>query len=95
MVDVLEQSRRRLWLRILLAGPLTIVTSVTVMLGGACWLPQGAAQIDRLILPIVLFPAIWGTLFFHACLDSRLVRAYAIQGLLLVWNAALIAPPLT
>jgi hypothetical protein len=70
MPDV--RDRRSFWLRVLLAGPLVILTSVVVMLGGALWLPQGAAEIDHLMLPIVLFPAIWAVLFF-----SRMSRSKA------------------
>jgi hypothetical protein len=64
MAEVFDRPRR--WLRVLLAGPLVILTSVTVTAGGALWLPKGAAEIDHLMLPILLFPAIWAALFFHA-----------------------------
>lgn len=69
-------SRRAFWLRVLLAGPLAFVCATLVMAGGALWLPKGAAQIDNLLLPILLFPAIWATLFFYACLAHSLRRAY-------------------
>lgn len=80
------------WSRVLLAGPVATATSIAIMAGAALWLPRGAEGIDHLLLPLVLFPAIWTLLFFHACLDRKLVRAYAIQGALLLVNTALIAP---
>lgn len=84
-------ARRRFWLRVVLAGPLALVASGLVMAGGALWLPKGAAQIDNLILPIVLFPAIWAALFFYACLDRNLVRAWTVVGGLTLLHAGMIA----
>lgn len=49
------------------------------MAGMALWLPGGAAGIDNLVLPLVLIPLIWSLLFFHACLDPRLVRVAVLS----------------
>lgn len=84
-------GKPRLWPRVLLAGPLAFIAAGLIMGGGALWLPKGAAQIDNLILPIVLFPAIWAVVFFYACLDRRLGRAYAVVLAAALANAALIA----
>lgn len=84
-------SRRAFWSRVVLAGPVVFVCAVLVMAGGAFWLPRGAAEIDNLVLPVVLFPAIWAALFFYACLDRRLARAWTVIGALFVSHAALIA----
>jgi hypothetical protein len=81
----------RRWSRGLLAGPVAFVTAATVMAGGAAWVPPGAAQIDNIVLPIVLFPAIWALLFFYTCLDRRLLRAWVLTLALLALNALLIA----
>lgn len=81
----------RRWSRGLLAGPFAFVTAAAVMAGGAVWVPRGAAQIDNIVLPIVLFPAIWALLFFYTCLDRRLLRAWALTLALLALNALLIA----
>ncbi|MGB0954587.1 MAG: hypothetical protein ACPGZP_01155 [Panacagrimonas sp.] len=81
----------RRWSRGLLAGPLVFVTSAAVMAGGAAWIPEGAASIDNIVLPIVLFPAIWAALFFYASLDRNLLRAWLITLALLVVNAGLVA----
>lgn len=77
-IDDAAGSRQNFWLRVLLAGPLVLACATLVMAGGAIWLPKGAAQLDNLLLPILLFPAIWALLFFHACLEPRLGRAYAV-----------------
>ena len=84
-------SRARRLARLVLAGPLASITAALVMAGGAVWLPKGAAKIDNLVLPIVLFPAIWAALFFYASLDRQLKRAYGIVLALALLNAGLIA----
>jgi len=61
------------------------------MAGGALWVPKGAASIDNIVLPIVLFPAIWAALFFYTALDRKLWRAWAITLSLLAVNATFIA----
>ncbi len=38
------------------------------------WLPRGAAGIDHIVLPLLLLPAVWALLFFHAVLDRNLAR---------------------
>lgn len=81
----------RAWPRWLLAGPVVFAVAGLVMSGGALWVPAGPAQIDNIVLPIVLFPAIWALLFFYASLDRRLGRAYAIVLGVGVVHALLIA----
>lgn len=75
----------------LLAGPLAFTCAALVMCGAALWVPKGPAQIDNIVLPIVLFPAVWAGVFFYSCLDRRLVRAYAMVTLLGVAHGAAIA----
>ncbi|WP_370305266.1 hypothetical protein [Sinimarinibacterium flocculans] len=87
----MSSERRRLWSRVALAGPVVFVCAALVMCGGALWLPKGPAQIDNVVLPIVLFPAIWAGLFFYACLDRRLDRAWGVVSALALAHAALIA----
>ena len=84
-------TRRRAWQRGLLAGPVVFIAAVLVMCGGALWLPQGAAQIDNIVLPIVLFPLIWAALFFYALLDRKMWRAWAVIAVLMVGHGAAIA----
>lgn len=82
-------SRKRAWARGILAGPIAFIAAALVMLGGAAWIPKGAAQIDNVVLPIGLFPAIWAALFFYTCLDRRLGRAYLVTLALMLLNAGL------
>ncbi|MEM9684902.1 MAG: hypothetical protein AAF942_16645, partial [Pseudomonadota bacterium] len=52
------------------------------------WFPEGAAGIDHLMMPLLLFPAIWAGAFFYACLTGNLARASVILiGLLLINGA--------
>ena len=73
------QEKPATWLRVVLAGPWTLLAALIVMAGMATWIPAGAAQVDNLILPLVLFPLIWAILFFAACLDPNLRRAALIN----------------
>ena len=73
-------SRRRAWLRGLLAGPLALLAALLTMMGGALWLPAGAAGLDHLVLPVVFFPVRWALWFLYACMDPRLGRGYAVVG---------------
>ncbi len=70
-------SLRACW-RGLLAGPLSLMASGLLMAGAALYLPGGAAGIDNIVLPILLFPLIWCLLLLYALLDERLLRASAI-----------------
>jgi hypothetical protein len=92
--------RARRLIRTGFAGPGAIVTSMATMAGMALWLPGGAAGIDNLVLPLILFPLIWAGLFFHACLDSRLTRVAIVALTLFALHAGLVAhrfsqPPAT
>lgn len=84
-------TRRRAWSRGVLAGPVCFLTAALVMCGGALWLPKGGAQIDNIVLPIVVFPVIWAALFFYTLLDQKLARAWAVTGLLFAAHAGWIA----
>jgi hypothetical protein len=84
-------NRLRPWLRGVLAGPVSLIVACLVMAGGAVWLPEGAAKVNNLVLPVVLFPLLWTAAFLYACLDKKLTRAYAVMGALSAANAALIA----
>jgi len=74
-----------------LAGPLAFIVAALLMLGSTVWMPAGRAQIDNLVLPILLFPLIWTALFLYALLEPRLARAWLVIGALGVIHAALIA----
>lgn len=83
--------RSRAWLRGVLAGPVALAAACAAMAGGALWLPPGAADVNNLVLPVVLFPLLWTALFLYACLDSSLLRAYAVIGAVAVGNGILLA----
>lgn len=83
-------SVSRWWPRWLLAGPLCFLCAFAVMAGASIWLPEGPARIDNVAIPLVLFPAVWGALFFYCCL-GRLGRSYAVILLLTAGHLALIA----
>lgn len=90
-MTVLKQNRSRAWMRGVLAGPLALVAACVAMAGGSLWLPPGAAGVNNLVLPVVLFPLLWTALFLYACLDRSLQRAYAVIGGVVVCNSILLA----
>ena len=77
--------------RFWLCGPLGFLLAVVVMLGMALWFPGGTADIDNIVLPLVLFPALWAGIFFFAYLEPRLKRIWCVFALLGIPNTALIA----
>lgn len=83
-------TRGRAWSRGVLAGPVCFITAFLVMAGASLWYPQGPAQINNIAVPIIVFPAIWATLFFYLMLDRKLGRAWLVAGFLFAGHAALI-----
>lgn len=79
------------WARIILAGPLVFFCSILIMGGSLLWVPPGAGGVNHIVMPIVLYPAIWTGLFFYACFDRQLWRSYAVVGGLTALHAVLIA----
>ena len=93
-VEIVTQptaSPRARWARIALAGPLALVCSIAILGGSLVWLPPGGGGVNHIVLPIVLYPAVWTSLFFHACFERRLGRGYAVVGGLLALHVVLIA----
>lgn len=84
-------TRLSYWLRGILAGPIALVAAFLAMAGSALWLPQGRAEVNNLVLPVVLFPLLWTGLFLYACLDRRLKRAYGVILALVAVNVMLLA----
>ena len=81
-------KRRAAALRWLLAGPAALAVAVAVMAAMPLWFPEGIAGIDHLVLPLILFPALWAAAFFYACLAENLGRASVILVGALLVNAA-------
>jgi hypothetical protein len=79
------------WWRGVLAGPLALIAALLLMAGGALWLPVGRAQVNNLVLPVILFPLLWTGLFLYALLDKHLKRAYGVIGAMVGVNALLLA----
>ena len=66
------------WARVLLAGPLVLLCSLLLMGVAHLWVPAGRGGVNHIVLPILLYPAIWTTLFFYACFERRIWRGYAV-----------------
>ncbi|WP_373476541.1 hypothetical protein [Sphingorhabdus sp.] len=82
--------RTALILRWITAGPLAIIAAVLTMASTPLWLPKGAAGVDHMILPIILFPAFWAIFFFYALIEARPIRALVIFAVVMLANAVVI-----
>jgi hypothetical protein len=91
MIPQTSNPRVRAWMRGFLAGPIALVAACLAMAGGALWLPAGRAQVNDLVMPVVLFPLLWTLLFLYSCLDKRLARAYAVVAGIVTVNATMLA----
>jgi len=45
----------------LLSLGLTFVAAIIIVAGATRWLPTGAAEIDHIVIPAVVFPLVWVT----------------------------------
>lgn len=80
-------SHRRL-VRWLLCGPVAFVATLFVMAGMASWWPEGAAQVNNVVMPIILFPLIWAGFFFYGLLDENLPRVSLAMNALILGHVA-------
>ena len=76
--------------RWILGGPVAIVATLLIMMGMASWWPEGAARVDNIVMPIVLFPLIWAAVFFYALLEDTLPRAVVVMVALIAGHLALV-----
>ncbi|MEM9248837.1 MAG: hypothetical protein AAGB05_09105 [Pseudomonadota bacterium] len=74
-----------------LAGPAAAILSVMVMMGMGHWWPRGAAGVDNLAMPVILFPLIWAALFFYAILEERMLRGVIVFAALLIFHIGFLA----
>jgi hypothetical protein len=81
-------TRRTRWL---LGGPMAVLIAVLAMGAMPLWFPAGAAGVDHLIFPLILFPALWAAAFFYAILAENMRRAALVMTALALVNAACIA----
>lgn len=82
---------RYLWSpRFWLAAPVTLIVSVLMMAAMSLWLPQGHAEVNHLVIPLVLFPFIWAAVFFYVVLEVKKVRLYWVMLLLFLINGGLV-----
>ncbi|MEM8553495.1 MAG: hypothetical protein AAGF71_01580 [Pseudomonadota bacterium] len=77
--------------RWLLSGPATILATAVVMMGMTHWFPAGAAHVDNIVMPIILFPLIWAGIFFYTCIEENLPRNVVVVTGLIVGHVILLA----
>ena len=83
---------RYLWsARFWLASLATLVVSILIMAAMSLWLPVGNASIDNLVIPIILFPLIWSSVFFYVVFDSSIKRVSLVLLLLFLVNGGGVA----
>ncbi|MBU0724587.1 MAG: hypothetical protein KJ904_07005 [Alphaproteobacteria bacterium] len=81
-------AKRTRWL---LGGPMAVLIAIMAMGAMPLWFPTGAAGVDHLVFPLILFPALWAAGFFYAILAENLRRAALVMTALALINAACIA----
>lgn len=84
-VEAYLEARPRT-IRWILCGPVALIVTLLVMMGMAHWWPRGAAQIDNIAMPVVLFPLIWAGVFFYVLAEDKLSRATLIMTALAIGN---------
>lgn len=78
MSQNLQASRLTTIARWIFAGPVAAALSLLIFAVMPLWFPKGAGGVDHLAMPLLLLPAVWALLFFHAILDRRIARIMAI-----------------
>lgn len=91
-VWIAEHPRLVRWV---LCGPCAFLLAVLLMMGAAHWVPEGAARVDNIVLPVALFPLIWAGVFFYALAEDHLGRAVLVIGGLTVGHVGLLAIVMT
>lgn len=76
--------------RFWLAGPVALLLSILFMASMSLWLPKGAAGINHLVLPIILFPLIWSVFFFYAVMADNKKRMVLVMLSLLLLCGGLV-----
>lgn len=88
----IKNNFRYLWsLRFWLAGPFGLIAAIVIMASMSLWLPGGRANIDHLVIPVLLFPLIWSVVFFYAILESKVGRAALVFAVTMLINGGLVA----
>ena len=64
--------------RWVLAGPAALLLALFVLAGMPVWMPPGPSRVDHIMVPLIVFPGIWGAAFFYAVLADRLWRVAAV-----------------
>lgn len=76
--------------RWILCGPVVLLASFSIVAGMARWWPAGAAGVDQIVMPMLLFPLIWGGVFFYALLDDKPMRVGLVLGLVVLGHVGLL-----
>lgn len=74
--------------RVWLAGPATLIVSVLIMAAMSLWLPEGNANIDHLVVPVILFPLIWSAVFFYVLLENNIKIVSSVMAILFLVNGS-------
>ncbi len=84
-------SRKQKIVRWIFAGPVSFVNAILIMMGMAVWFPKGTAEVDNIVLPLLLFPLLVVSIFLYAVLDRKLSRMVGVMLALLALHAVILA----
>ncbi|MEM6311835.1 MAG: hypothetical protein AAF754_17525 [Pseudomonadota bacterium] len=86
-----ELNARARVVRWILCGPVTLVLTVLILMGAAHWWPEGAARVDNIAVPVILFPLIWAGVFFYALAEDNIARGVLVMTVLTLGHVGLLA----
>lgn len=83
-------ARFPLWLRWVLAGPVTLIIAIAIMASSSTIGGGETPSFNAIAFAAISFPAFWGALFFYYLLEERPIRAMAVTLALLAANGAIL-----
>lgn len=88
MNETATHSRFPLWLRWVLAGPVTLAIAIATMASSSTIGAGEMPSFNALAFAMISFPAFWGAMFFYVILEEKPLRAVIVSLILIAANGA-------
>lgn len=83
-------TRFPLWLRWVLAGPVTLIIAIAIMASSSTIGGGETPSFNAIAFAAISFPAFWGALFFYYLLEEKPIRAGLVTLALVAANATIL-----
>lgn len=83
-------TRFPLWLRWVLAGPVTLIIAIAGMASSATFGGGEVPSFNAIAFGLISFPAFWGLMFFYYVLEEKPLRALLVTLVLIAINAGIL-----